>query len=193
MNRIMRPLLTVLASVASAVLLSAAPAHAADPLANVPTGDFATYCKAHGHADAKLVAQNAYGWRCVSSSGQQVTLSIAAVCREVTVKDDEPTVLDFLDDFTRVDDYAWGCYRLSQVAPLGRLDVKGYCQSQGYEGVLVGDTAVSWECRSPGYSFAVNSVGILTNACAATYPSSRGTVRARVVDFNNPNAIDCMV
>jgi hypothetical protein len=123
-----------------------------------------------------------------------VTFSIAAVCREVTAKDNEPTVLDFLYDYTRVDNYAWECYRLSQVAPLGGLDVKRYCESMGYEGVLAGgNTALSWECRSPGYSFAVNSVGILSTACAATYPTSRGNVRARIVDFNNPNATDCMV
>jgi hypothetical protein len=198
MKNIIRPFLAVLTSVASAVLLSVVfvmPAYAADPAGNVPEADFAAYCQAHGYASAKLIAENAYGWRCVSSSGQQVALSVTAVCREVTVKDDKPTVLDFLYDFTRTDSFAWECYRLGQAAPLGRLDVNRYCKSQNYDrGVLVGgNTALSWECQSPTYSFDLNSVSTLTNVCAATYPSNAGTVRARVVDFFNPNAIDCMV
>jgi hypothetical protein len=198
MKRIPCSILIILASMAAAALLptaSVTPASAADYLGSVPTADFSTYCQAHGYSTAKLVADNAYGWRCVSSGGQEVTFSVAAVCREVTAKDNQPTILDFLYDFTRTDNLAWECYRLSQVAPLGGLDVNRYCQSQGYDrGVLVGgNTALNWECQSPNYSFDLNSVGILTNACASMYPSTLGTVRARVVDFFNSNAIDCMV
>jgi hypothetical protein len=198
MKHIFRSILMILAVMAYAVVLptaSATPASAADYLSSVPTSDFTTYCQAHGYATAKLVVDNAYGWRCASSDGQEATFSVTAVCREVTVKDNEPTILDFLYDFTRTDNLAWECYRLSQVAPLGRLDVNRYCQSQGYDrGVLVGgNTALNWECQSPNYSVNLNSVDILTNACASMYPSTLGTVRARVVDFFDPNAIDCMV
>jgi hypothetical protein len=198
MKRVVRPVLSLLVSVAATLLLSVvftAPASAAQYLASVPTADFTTYCQAHGYSDARLVAENAYGWRCVSADGRQDTFSVTAVCREVTVQDDEPTIVDFLYDFTRTDNYAWECYRLSQVAALGRLDVDGYCRSQGYDrGALVsGSTALSWQCQSPTYSFDLNSVDILSNACAAVYPTTLGTVRARVVDFFDPHAIDCMV
>ena len=198
MKRIVRRCVAVLTTVTSAVLLSVilvTPASAATSLTFVPTNDFTIYCQTHGYQGAKLVAQNAYGWRCVSASGQEVTFSVTAVCREVTVKDNEPTILDFLNDYTDAGDLGWWCYRLSQVAPLGQLDVNKYCQSQGYDhGALVGgSTALSWVCQSPDFSIALDSVGKLSVACGRQYPSNLGDVAARVVDFFNPNAIDCMV
>ena len=198
MQRVVRTFLAVLTSVVSAVLLSVTtvtPAVAAEPLTYVPEGDFATYCQAHGYVGAKLVAQNAYGWRCVSPNGEYATFSVTAVCREVTVKDDSPTVLDFLNDFTDAGSRGWWCYRLSQVAPLGRLDLDRYCRDEGYDrGVLVGgDTALNWVCESPGLSTPMDSVGRLSIACGRQYPSPLGDVAARVVDFFDPRAIDCMV
>jgi hypothetical protein len=78
MKRIIRPFIAVLTSATSAVLLSiifVTPALAAEYIVSLPTADFATYCKAHGYAKgAKLIAANAYGWRCVSSGEQQARM-----------------------------------------------------------------------------------------------------------------------
>jgi hypothetical protein len=202
MKRIIRSFRAILTSVASAVLLLVVfvtPASAAQPLTFVPTADFGTYCKAHGYDDAALVAQNAYGWRCVRGPGgqrEEVTFSVGAVCREVTIKDNSPTVLDFLNDFTHAGDLGWWCYRLSQVAPLGRLDVNRYCVDEGNDraALVGGNTALSWQCQAPNnWTVPLDSVGKLSVACGRQYPSNLGDVAARVVDFHNPNAIDCMV
>jgi hypothetical protein len=196
MNR-SRSFLRTAASVACAVLLSAvlaAPASAAESLANVSTDQFTTYCQAHGYpAGAKLFAQNAYGWGCVGPNNEKVNLSVTAVCREVTVKNNQPTVLDFLSDYTRVDDYGWFCYRLSRVAPLGRLNVNRYCADRNYDVITHGKNVLSWRCQSGGVNLEVNNVQTLSNMCAEVYPSSEGTVVARVVDFNNLNGVECMV
>lgn len=201
MKRVLRPFVALLTLVALGAFLPTVflrPANAADDGTPVRTEDFSTYCKAHGYADAKLFAQNAYGWRCVrnASDNKGVAISVTAVCREVTMQDNSDAILDFLNDYRNTGFYGWECYRLSRTKPLGRLDVKTYCESDGDKAVLLdGKTALSWECQSPNQSVRLYLVDRLTIACARQYSdySDLGTIRARVVDFNDPDAIDCMV
>jgi hypothetical protein len=208
-KRVIRPFLALLTFVTSVVLFPMVlptSANAADDGTPVRTEDFSAYCQAHGYpGGAKLFAQNAYGWRCVknTSDDKGVAISVTAVCREVTMKDNSDKILDFLNDYTSVGFYAWECFRLSKIDPLGQLDVKKYCKDPtdhgagGYTAAVLldGKTALSWECQSPNQSLRLDLVDRLTIACARQYSdySDLGTIRARVVDFSDPNGIECMV
>jgi hypothetical protein len=207
-KRVVRPFVALLTLLALGALLPTVflrPANAADDGTPVRTEDFSTYCKAHGYADAKLFRQNAYGWGCVKnpSDNKGVAISVTAVCREVTMQDNSDNILDFLNDYTNTGFYAWECYRLSRTKPLGQLYVKKYCTDPtdhgagGYTAAILldGKTALSWECQSPNQSLRLDLVDRLTIACAKQYSdySDWGTIRARVVDFNDPNGIQCMV
>jgi hypothetical protein len=195
--RVTRRLLACFSAVAASLIISsslAGPASAVQYIDGPGPDSFTAYCRNHGYADAKLVLQNAYGWRCVRTDGRLVGISMTSLCREV-VRDNSTAILDFLEDFNATGNSAWGCYRLSQVKPLGGLDIEGYCRSVlgAQRAVLTGPTAYNWACRFSNGMLA-EFTRDLSPVCQWQYrmvPGASSYSKARVGDFYNAGSVLC--
>lgn len=196
--RAAKRLLACISAVAVSLLIStplAAPASAVHYIGGPGEDYFTTYCRNHGYADAKLVLQNAYGWRCVGTDGRLDGLSMTSLCREY-VGEDSAAILDFLEEFNATGNSAWGCYRLSGVQPLGGLDIDGYCRSDAMgaqRAVLTGPTAYNWACQFPNGMLAEFGRD-LSPVCRWQYwavPGARTDSRARVGDYYNAGSVLC--
>jgi hypothetical protein len=164
---------------------SASPSKSASPkpsavtvalLGVLATADFNAYCAGKGLGTAKLVAQNADGWRCSAATG--AALDERAVCA-ATYK--IATVIDRSTKYNTPGG-VWQCWRANK--RLGALDYVAYCKLLGWTGAQnTGNNAYGWACVG-------SAAGIDTqDACHREYnnPSSI----SRFTDYLNKNSWEC--
>jgi hypothetical protein len=135
------------------------------------------YCQHIGHGAAKLVASNAYGWRCTLYPNQ--ALKVVNVCAW-TYHLSTGQVIDVSANF--YDPNAWQCWRINR--DLGGLDAAKYCAAAGHgTSKLVANNADGWYCTSP--SAPVDT----TAACDILYHVSNAVSRFAV--FASPYFWQC--
>jgi hypothetical protein len=106
--------------------------------------DLAGYCRALGYAGSSVDGPTAYDWHCLRPPGTKESLSVIEACRW---RYRRTTATARFADIHDAD--SWQCW--DNVVVLGRIDLRRYCQSQGFADTsLRGATTDSWYCVSAG-------------------------------------------
>ncbi|WP_163513657.1 serine/threonine-protein kinase [Fodinicola acaciae] len=138
--------------------------------------DFDGYCRATGQGAVKLVANNAYGWRCSTDNGTgddaQAVCAWTYHSRHLTNR-----VADFSDP------HSWQCWQAN--GKLGRLDFSAYCRATGHSGAtyVQGRDAYGWYCANASDGIDGQS------ACRLTYHNSSAI--SRFQDFYDKDSWEC--
>lgn len=116
--------------------------------------DFSGYCQATGQGPVKLIANNAYGWRCSSDNGTgDDAEAVCAWTYNTTTGQVTNRVTDFNNPHT------WQCWHATR--ELGPLDFNAYCTATGHPGATYtsGRYAYGWYCT--GSSNAIDTQAAL--------------------------------
>jgi hypothetical protein len=136
--------------------------------------DFNGYCQATGQGTVRLIANNAYGWRCTGGGDDDAQ----AVCAWTYHTDQ---ITNRVADFNNPN--SWQCWRANH--RLGPIDFSAYCAStsRGTSVYTGTGTAYGWFC-------AANGDGIDTqDACSRGYGSSPPI--SRFQNFYDKNSWEC--
>lgn len=158
------------------LLVAVSPTDAADQYSIVTPANIQSYC----NGSARLVSNNAYGWRC----GGGASIDMGQLCYNLTrLSNAFDRLANFYNAQTGWECWSWVTGRLRG---LSANDFSDYCRRFGYSGVvLVSNDAYGWRCNSPnrqdGFSVA-QACQLLLNQPAAT---------DRIVNFYDPHSWEC--
>jgi hypothetical protein len=138
--------------------------------------DFDGYCQVTGQGHARLVADNAYGWRCAADNGTGD--AIQAVCAWTY---HTSTITNRVGDFNNPD--TWQCWRANR--RLGSLNFNTYCLDTGHSGTFFvdGANAYGWYCANDGNTIDTQA------ACRRLYGG--GPAISRFANFYDKNSWEC--
>ncbi len=140
-----------------------------------------TYCQSIGDVSAINANGTAYGWRCVTPSGQQVGINADAVCH--LQYGDSQSIGRLSDYYTSA---GWQCMTGGQKVGMA-TNWNGYCQSIGNTSAsLDANNGYGWNCVAPSGQHVALSV---TSLCGWQYNIS-GAVD-RLANYYDPNSWEC--
>jgi hypothetical protein len=152
--------------------------------------DLMGYCRSQGYVSVRTIGTTYYSWRCVSSTGADISFSMQAACQW---QYHTPNAWDQTDNFYSAT--GGGCW-FGHLR--GGVNLRGYCRSLGYADVtLRGNTVYDWSCVqvvSPWTYYIPISFDFggsdpnMTNACIWTYNISV----ARFADFYTATSGQCI-
>ena len=156
--------------------------------------DLNGYCQARGYDAVSLDGSTAYDWHC-DSGGTRYNIDMVDACgwQYGATGPWNPSYRDFNDP------YSWECWRgngapqLSAPPPSqelevdhGGMDLNGYCQARGYDGVSLDTSSVfGWHCDSGSARYDIDMV----DACNYQYGAAEWLPRYR--DPNDPSSWSC--
>jgi hypothetical protein len=146
------------------------------------------FCRSLGYISVRTVGNTYYDWRCIDRNGNDVSFSMQASCQW---QYHTANVWDVTINFYSAT--GMGCFGTRM---LGGINLNGFCQSEGYEGViLLGSTANDWHCYSRSFGGALLTAGALVgfdlyDACEWMY--NQPDAVARFANFYSATSWQCI-